>query len=63
MIDHLAEISDLAERIYAAAAPLDKKARHEISNAAKLIQWLAYDQHKPGDQDSAPAIERLRRTI
>lgn len=58
-IDTLTKISDLADQIYALAAPLDKHPRHALSNAAKFIRWTCYDYAHPGDPDAAKALASL----
>lgn len=61
--DLLAKINDLADQIYAAAAPLDKYPRHPLSNAAKLIQWIAYEYQNRGDAEALEAIAKLRAAL
>ncbi len=61
--NHSDEISALADQIYAFAAPLDKPERHRISDAAKLIRWLIFDQQTPGDTEALAAIVKLRESV
>lgn len=59
----LGEIHELAEQIYAKATTLNKKERHAISDAAKLISWICFQHSNPTDAEAIAAIAKLKAAI
>lgn len=55
----LDKIIEYAEAIYAIATNFSKQARHNISDAANLVHWFAYDNAHPEDPDSKKAISDI----
>lgn len=54
----LADVADIAEQIGALASNLDRPLRHQISDAAALIGWIAYGARSPAAHDEATAAMR-----
>lgn len=56
-------IRPLADRIYAEAASMTKIHRWIVSDAAKLISWMAYLDGDPHDAEALAAVSGLSQSV